>query len=204
MYKLVEIFLDLIYLPTYEEKIIRNISSVDIKNLYQPRTNKNTLVLSRYQNKYLKALIHCNKYRGNRRAAILLAHLLIQHFEHHNQSIQIVPIPLSKERYRERGFNQVETILSALKNNSTLNIVVIPALQRVRHTAPQTTLDKKSRENNLYQAFKVTECCVKIDTTKPIFILDDVHTTGATLLAAKQCLTEKIPPSSIVRLALTG
>ena len=204
MYRLVEIFLDFIYPPTYEEKTIRSISRADIKNLYQPRNNKNTTVLSRYQNKQIKALIHCNKYRGNRRAATLLAHLLIQHFEHHNQPIQIVPIPLSKERYRERGFNQVETILTALKNKSTLDVIVIPGLRRIRHTTPQTTLDKQARENNLYEAFTTTKYCADIDITKPVFILDDVHTTGATLLAAKHCLARKIPQNTIIRLSLAG
>ncbi len=205
MYQLVEIFLDLIYPPTYEEKLVRTISQEHITHLYQPRIHKNTIVLSQYKNKQIKALIHCNKYRGNKRAATLLALLLVKHFKNGSNTIQIIPIPLSKERYRERGFNQVEIVLSTLKHMfPELHITIIPALERIRHTVPQTTLDKQARESNLYQAFTLTKHSAVIDPSIPTIIVDDVHTTGATLYAAHACLQAIVTKNNLQRLAFAG
>ncbi len=87
----------------------------------------------------------------------------------------IIPIPLHKSRYRERGFNQALEIARTVSQK-----LQIPVNHRccVRHkaTAQQTGLTAKKRRQNIRRAFSIV---------KPLFpshvaILDDVMTTGAT------------------------
>ncbi len=113
----------------------------------------------------------------------------------------LVPIPLSKERYRHRGYNQVERIArEALRTlPPSFFSVDTTLLQRVRNTTPQTTLDRTARQRNMIGAFQA----VKPLSSKTLYILlDDVATTGATLSAGRAALLEaKATDIEVVALA---
>ncbi len=87
----------------------------------------------------------------------------------------IVPMPLSDERFRERGYNQaVELGLPVsriLKVPLRTDLVV-----RQRHTREQAALSRKERKKNVRGAFAVAG---NVDKAS-IAILDDVVTTGST------------------------
>jgi ComF family protein len=87
----------------------------------------------------------------------------------------IVPMPLSDERFRERGYNQaIELGLPVsriLKVPLRTDLVV-----RKRHTREQAALTRKDRKKNVRGAFAVTG---DVDQAS-IAILDDVVTTGST------------------------
>ena len=90
----------------------------------------------------------------------------------------IVPVPLSKENYTERGYNQSLLIaehLAKLTNKPLLE----KSLIRVKDTDTQTNLTRKERNENLKDAFKVTKR--KDIKDKNILLIDDVLTTGATV-----------------------
>lgn len=89
----------------------------------------------------------------------------------------IVPVPLHVARLRRRGYNQSLELARPLAH--AWNLPLLPnALQRIRATEAQTTLDAKARRRNVRGAFRVTP-----GTALPshIAVLDDVMTTGATL-----------------------
>lgn len=95
----------------------------------------------------------------------------------------IIPIPLSKERKRERGFNQSQLMLwgyFGLYNPCEF-------LTRIRHTRPQSELTLKERLHNLKGAFKARDS-VK---GKRILLFDDVMTSGATLYEAAKELKKE-------------
>ena len=96
----------------------------------------------------------------------------------------LVPIPLHKNRLRKRDYNQVGLIASGLGDR--LNRPVVPLLRRVKMTKLQFGLTRTERIANIKDAFVVTgEKPVKDST---IFLIDDIVTSGATLLEAARVL----------------
>jgi len=98
----------------------------------------------------------------------------------------LLPLPLSTQRLRERGFNQSLELARHLAPAKTDAFL----LQRLRHTPPQSTLPRAQRLRNLAQAFAVDPLRVAELAGKRVVLLDDVMTSGATLFAAAQALRE--------------
>ncbi len=102
-----------------------------------------------------------------------------------------IPIPLSKRKLRERGFNQSEHIIRAcagLDNDKTLELC-LKALERVRDTESQAKMPgRQMRERNVKDAFRVTDKSVVFG--RDIVLFDDVVTTGATLREAQKVLLD--------------
>jgi ComF family protein len=90
----------------------------------------------------------------------------------------IIPVPLHKARYHERGFNQAVEIARTV---STVLQIPIDFTSCVRHkdTPHQTGLSAKKRRKNLRRAFSLRRT-VQADH---VVILDDVMTTGSTVNA---------------------
>jgi len=101
----------------------------------------------------------------------------------------LIPIPLSRKRLKERGFNHAALIaesLATLDRESTLSYE--PAvLQKIRDTKNQMTIrDKAARLANIRGSFGVhTPERVR---GKSVILVDDVTTTGATLAEARAAL----------------
>jgi ComF family protein len=88
----------------------------------------------------------------------------------------ILPLPLSAQRMKERGFNQAHEIAHPLARCLGLPLIA-DACTRVLDTAPQASLPWKARQANIRNAF---ECRIDL-TGKTVAVVDDVMTTGATL-----------------------
>ena len=98
----------------------------------------------------------------------------------------VVPITLHTKKQSKRGFNQSEVIASALAKRLGLKIDR-DTLVRVRHSSPQSTLGKTGRLQNVKDAFL---CKDKSLAGKDIILVDDVCTTGSTLLSAAKALKQ--------------
>ena len=86
--------------------------------------------------------------------------------------------PLSRERFRERGFNQAE--LMAREVGRLLSIPAGPALEKVRDTRPQSELEEESaRRANARGAYALLPGADL--TGKRVVLVDDVVTSGSTL-----------------------
>ena len=96
----------------------------------------------------------------------------------------IVPVPLSKERLKSRGYNQA--LLLARELSGFSEVPVCEALVRVKKTVPQKNMTQKERQANLKNAFKVTE--KKSVSDKRVLLVDDVYTTGATAAECERVL----------------
>ena len=92
----------------------------------------------------------------------------------------IIPVPVSKRRYKERGFNQAELIANEISDMTGGKIIVDCTLvEKVIDSTPQARLKGKERIENLRGAFKLTTR--KSLKGKNILIIDDVFTTGSTV-----------------------
>ncbi len=93
----------------------------------------------------------------------------------------VVPIPLSAQRLKERGFNQAEVL--GREYGQAQDLRVWRGLIRFRHTDAQTLLGKKERSENVKNCF-----AVQSTVPEAVLLFDDVVTTGSTLKEATTVL----------------
>ncbi|MDR3259125.1 MAG: ComF family protein [Fusobacteriaceae bacterium] len=104
----------------------------------------------------------------------------------------VIPVPISKKRYRERGFNQVEELLDKLK-------IKYYSIEKTRDTKHMyELLDEEDRKKNIENAFKSK---INIDN-KNILIVDDIVTTGRTIKEIINELKKNSKPSNILVFSL--
>ncbi|MCG5077152.1 ComF family protein [Paraburkholderia tagetis] len=98
----------------------------------------------------------------------------------------IVPVPLSRERLIERGYNQAweiaRPLARALGTRADATLV-----RRTLHTAAQSKLDRETRRRNVGQAFALMRASHGLCGLH-VGVVDDVMTSGATLDALAHTL----------------
>ncbi|OGO19821.1 MAG: hypothetical protein A2Z14_06225 [Chloroflexi bacterium RBG_16_48_8] len=139
-----------------------------------------------YEGSLIKAILHL-KYRPNRRLAEImgswLAELAIQEGM---EAERVIAVPLGRKRLNQRGYNQVDLIADGMAKK--LGIVrEKKALKRIRETQSQVGLDPVTRRLNVHNAFQANQQGLK---DQCVFLVDDLFTTGATLLACTSALQE--------------
>jgi len=93
----------------------------------------------------------------------------------------LAPVPLHPARERWRGFNQAVLLGRPIAENSGLKFIP-DLLIRIKNTSTQSVLNKKQRQKNIKNAFKLNEQFIHETMKQSGFILfDDIWTTGATL-----------------------
>lgn len=123
-------------------------------------------------------LIHSLKYGRRLASADFLATRLATRAiaSGHPAPDRIVPVPLSRRRLAERGFNQAMEIARTLAARLG-GIVDTAAVERVQDTPPLAALPFAARRRRIRHAF---ECRADLGG-QCIWVIDDVMTTGATL-----------------------
>jgi len=138
----------------------------------------------------LREVIHIFKYKGYKKVGFWLGKLMseeLEKYKEYNDFDLILPVPISKRKRSERGFNQSEILAKIISENSNKNILLEYVI-KIRDTNSQVGLNKEMREINLKDSFKcVSPFQVK---NKRIIIIDDVATTLATLNEVSKVLIE--------------
>jgi ComF family protein len=98
----------------------------------------------------------------------------------------LVPVPVHRDRLRERGYNQAE--LLAREFGAVAGLECWPLLERVRPTTKQHRLDRAARLANLRRAFAVHD--VGRPPPPTVILVDDIVTTTATLEACASVLRD--------------
>lgn len=132
-------------------------------------------------------LIHHAKYDGRPRIGRILARRYastLQSDKFFDGIDAIVPIPLSPLKLLRRGYNQSDAIAMGLHDVSGLNIIHCLTTSRYRTT--QTRRNAYARWLNARNGFKASSDMV--NGLSHVLIVDDVLTTGATILAAAEAL----------------
>ncbi len=135
----------------------------------------------------LDRLIHAFKYEGASALAPWVASLLPEPpglSEGIGREYVLVPIPLHPARRAWRGYDQAS--LLAHDASARWGVPVVDALIRARDHEPQARLDPERRRTNVSGAFRAVRGTVIAG--RPVLLVDDVATTGSTLLAAAEAL----------------
>lgn len=100
----------------------------------------------------------------------------------------VIPVPISRNRMKERGFNQVEEILKELR-------IDYKTIDRVKDTEHMySILEEKKREENIKKAFRNNWVNAN---EKNILIIDDIVTTGSTIKEVVNEIRKKNSPKEI-------
>ncbi len=132
----------------------------------------------------IRSALHKLKYRKN----ISLGNPLAVHLTDFLKELgwpidMIIPIPLGRQRLKERGYNQVGMIAKPLALR--LDVHYDPnGLARMKETRSQVGLPRAERRQNVSGAFAV-RAAVK---AKNVLLMDDVSTTGSTLSSGAEAL----------------
>ena len=150
------------------------------------------------------------KYQGGIRAAEHFGRMLGKRLAASNiwnDCDLIIPVPLHWTRKWKRGYNQAEIIAGSIA--ATMNIPIrTDLLTRRRRTITQTRLDIEGKAKNVAGAFEVTETAAELMKERPdirrILLIDDVFTTGSTLMACFTALRTVFPPDVRISVATLG
>ncbi|MGC9598808.1 MAG: ComF family protein [Minisyncoccia bacterium] len=144
-----------------------------------------------YKDETLRALVHALKFRGVRAAAEPLASIMAEYalpFKTDLLRYVAMPIPLSRERFRIRGFNQSERIATRFAEYFGLPVAT-KCLVRIKHAKPQSeTTSVAERRENIRGCFAVADAAAACG--KNVLLVDDVSTSGATFLEAARALKD--------------
>lgn len=136
----------------------------------------------------LRDILHAFKYDGRRTLARPLAAIIrAAGADLLRDANCVVPVPLHPFRRLRRGFNQAGELAAHLRTP------VLHALWRTRATAPQTGLHAAARRRNVAGAFTLSPLISRTSQRaflddRVVVLVDDVHTTGATLNACAAVL----------------
>jgi ComF family protein len=146
----------------------------------------------------MKAAIHALKYDRLHSAARglgrMLAEAIAQLADEAPRELLVVPVPLHKSKYAQRGFNQARSLAGhALKTLCKTHpewrlTLASSTLMRLRATESQAGLTFRQRRLNVHRAFTVSDPAIVAG--KHILLIDDILTTGATARAAAKTLME--------------
>ncbi len=165
--------------------------------------NKTIFSVTSYHTPVIQQLVWLLKYKKVREVAQIFARWLyealleelseISLYREQAGKILIIPIPLSKKRLRERGFNQAEEIAKHLTEmDPKLFRLETKVFIKTKNTPTQVSVkNRNERLNNLKGAFNLIN--KKIIQGRTIILLDDVATTGATLTEAEKVLNRGKP-----------
>jgi ComF family protein len=130
--------------------------------------------------KTLQHIIHALKYNRQFKLGLFLGKILGEDIQAKNWAIDLIlPAPIHHLRKAERGYNQTDYVAKGL--SISLNVPYSArTVKRIKYTESQTKLNMNERAQNVSNAFKVTTS--KKIKGKNILIVDDICTTGATIL----------------------
>ncbi len=158
------------------------------------------------QDKYFSKLLYFFKYEGTIRKIILkykfqeksylyktLVNFMLKNqkfFEFIQKYDTIVPVPISRKRYNQRGYNQSYLIAKEIANNTNLK-VENNSLHKIKNIIEQSKLNRDEREKNIQGVYFLRN--PQELNNKKVILLDDIYTTGSTANECSKTLMQANP-----------
>lgn len=140
-------------------------------------------------NRVKKLIYHLKRYRD-----LKLSNLLAQHFYqavskliNHTDKVLVIPVPVSENTAKKRGFNQCYDIAYYISKNRP-NWILADTFVDKKETCKQSTLSKAKRKENIRDAFILKK---PLPYHHTILLVDDVLTTGCTLHELKRLVSRR-------------
>jgi len=156
---------------------------INCANKYTP---DRFLAAFEYKGVVKRALINAKYKRKIFDVYNLLVDLACEYFKGINLEIGdkavMVPVPVSYKKYKKRTFDH-SLIISELFAKK-YNVKVVPVLIKHKDTVSQSLLSREEREKNVKGVFKVNPGLISQIKGKDVVVIDDIVTTGATMLSA--------------------
>ena len=149
------------------------------------------------------------KYHGNIRAGRYFGRMLgnrLASSKLFEDVDMVVPVPLHWTRKWKRGYNQAEVIAGAVAEALGAPMRT-DLLRRRKRTTTQTRMEVEDKRKNVAEAFVSTPSLADIaaqDSVRHLLLIDDVFTTGSTLMACFTALRTVFPPSVRISVATLG
>ena len=164
--------------------------------------------------KHFEELMYIFKYEGQIRELILdykfneksymyktFVNFLLKNkkiFENIKKYDKIIPVPISKKRYKERGYNQslliakeISMQISYETNNNIKLELVNNCLIKTKNIIEQSKLNKEDRQHNIQGVYTLKNGSIL--TNKSILLIDDIYTTGSTVNECSRVLQQAKP-----------
>ncbi len=145
-------------------------------------------VASSYHQKTLQKLIHFFKYQFIKSIAIPLSKILIAYYSRVEEKLEnpiVISVPLHKIRQRERCFNQSEVLGKIFADYFKYEFKNDLIFRKI-NTKHQADLKREERLKNISSAFIIKN--IDFVKSKNFIIIDDVYTTGSTVLEIAKLL----------------
>ena len=158
------------------------------------------------ENRYFNELMYLFNYEGLIRKLILeykfneksflykmIADIFIKNekiFENIKKYDTIIPVPISRKRFTERGYNQCELIAKELAKKVNLELLN-NCLIKTKNIIEQSKLSKEERTKNIQNVYKLKN--KNLILNKKILLLDDIYTTGSTVNECSKILRQGEP-----------
>ena len=111
-------------------------------------------------------------------------------FENIKKYDKIIPVPISKKRYKERGYNQSLLIANEISKQTNLELVN-NCLIKTKNIIEQSKLNKEDRQQNIQGVYSIQN--EEIITNKKVLLIDDIYTTGSTVNECSKMLQQARP-----------
>lgn len=148
-------------------------------------------------------LIYAFKYDGRKDIAEMMGELMGTTFKNKGffDGIDIiVPLPLHKKRERKRGYNQSYHL--ALGISKVTGLPIANAVSRTVNNKSQTTMNQSQRHKNVENIFSLAE--EESCRGKHVLLVDDILTTGSTIMSCAKVLSGNASAISILTLTATN
>lgn len=192
MSPLLAFFLDFLFPPTQEALALRACVPEEIfKKLPPAPASPDPFItpLFAYKNPLVAELVLSIKNRKDQHCIELGAYALYTKLkELAKEPVLLIPIPISKSRRRERGYNQCEVLIDKMIELDAENQCEksFNTLLRTKDSGEQKLKSRSERLESTASIFNAKFT----PTEKPIILIDDVTTTGSTLKEAREVLLQ--------------
>lgn len=188
-------FIDFIFPPNQFALELRKLSPADFLKKYRNKyIGSGQFSIFSYKNPLVRELIWQIKYKKNKHSIGIASYALYSELKaKYPTGATLIPIPISKNRRKERGYNQCELLIDEIikldkeKETDGKFVKNFNLLFRIKDIEKQTLKNRSERLVNVKNIFEVRD---KIQIENNIIIIDDVTTTGSTLDEAKKTLIE--------------
>lgn len=140
-----------------------------------------------------RTLLHHLKYRNRPELAFALGQRCAARFPGPPEGSLLVPVPITPKKKRIRGYNQAERFAAGLASVWGCSLEEQVLVRRIQHQS-LTELDRTARLSEARNAFVLADGARNRFGGRPLVLVDDTLTTGATLGACAVALAAFRPP----------